>query len=169
MAPPPLTLHPLGLNDAPALQTVYSGGADYFVQATGAPPDAGRGAQVLAEAAGDDARHILGVYLNDEIVGAIDFRFANVEPEVHIGLILLAEPYRRQGIGRWALSILEEWLRKATPAEAVVLAVAAQNYAAQGFFRSQGYAFTGQAMRVPAGDVQSRLLFMRKQLSLAAQ
>lgn len=167
-SPPPITLRPLSPEDAPALQAVYDRCADYFRLASGgalgeAPP--GQAQHDLAEAAQDDGRYLLGIYLAEEMVGVIDLRLADPGPyDVRLGLVALAQPYRRQGLGRWALRILEEWLRRATPTEAVVVAVAANDYASQAFFRACGYAFTGQATRVPAGDLRLRLLAMRKAL-----
>lgn len=163
--PPPISLRPLTLVDAPALQTVYSAGADYFVRASGELPPLHQANQDLAEAARDDARHILGIYLNDAMVGVIDLRFADPEPfDVRLGLILIGATSRHQGLGSWALRILEEWLRQATPSESIVLAVLAQDFAAQRFFQELGYLFSGQAIRVTAGKGRPRLLFMRKTL-----
>lgn len=119
----------------------------------------------LAEASRGDGRHILGIFLQDEMVGGIDLCLAEPGPfDVRLGLILLSEPHRRQGIGSWALRILEEWLRRATPTEAVVLTVLAQDHAAQRFFLHLGYTFTGQAIRAPVGQMHPRLLFMHKGL-----
>ncbi len=99
------------------------------------------------------------------MIGVIDLRLAYPEPhDVSIGLILLAEPQRRQGLGTWALRILEAWLSRDTPTEAVIAAVPAQDHAAQGFFQANGYTFTGQSMRVLTGSSRSRLLEMRKSL-----
>jgi GNAT superfamily N-acetyltransferase len=164
--PPPITLQPLGLADAAALQQVYEGAQDAFVGATGAPVPVDQASRDLVEAAGDDARYLLGIFLRERLVGVIDFRLAEPEAyEVRLGLLLLAQPYRRQRLGSWALRIFEEWLRRATPTEAVMLTVRAQDHATQAFLRSQGYAFTGQALRVELGPSgSSRLLWMRKDL-----
>ena len=100
------------------------------------------------------------------MIGVIDLRLASPEPfDVHIGLLLLAEPHRRQGLGSWALRILEEWLRQATPTEAVVVAIPAQDHAAQAFFTAHGYTFTGHSTRVLAAEQRTRLLTMRKPLT----
>jgi exonuclease VII large subunit len=60
--------------------------------------------------------------------------------------------------------MLEAWLRRDTPTEAVVVAVPAQDRAAQSFFQANGYAFTGETARVLAGNTRLRLLKMRKSL-----
>jgi RimJ/RimL family protein N-acetyltransferase len=117
--------------------------------------------------ASDDARHILGIFLNEELVGVIDFRFADPEPfDTRLGLILVADSYRRQGLGTWALRILAEWLRQATPSEALVLTVQAQDLAAQRFFRHAGFAFTGRAFRAETAAGSPRFLFMRQDLAI---
>lgn len=167
--PPPLTLRPLTQAFASVLQSVYAASTEYFVQATGNPPAPEQAAFDLAEAASDDGRFLLGIYLQDEIVGVLDMRLAEPEPfDVRLGLILLAEPIRGQGLGSWALRILEEWLRQATPTEAVVLTVMAQDHAVQRFFLRHGYAYSGQSTRVLTSDIRSRLLFMRKHLGVSS-
>lgn len=163
--PPPILLQPLDPGRAPALQAVYQGSADYFELNTGVAPARRQAEQDLRDAAAGEGRYLLGILLDGEMVGVIDLKLAEPEPfEVRLGLILLAEQHRRQGLGSWALRILEEWLRQATPTEAVVLTVLAQDHAAQAFFRHHGYDFTGRATRVVAGDRRWRLLFMRKKL-----
>lgn len=163
--PPPITLRPLDIQHREALQSVYEAAADYFQSIWQRLPPTGLAERDLADAAGDDARFLLGIYLDETIVGMIDLCLAEPEPyDVRLGLILLIPAHRRCGLGGWALRILEEWLRRATPTTAVVLTVLAQDYGAQAFFRTQGYGFTGQATRIPMGGTWSRLLFMRKNL-----
>lgn len=99
------------------------------------------------------------------MIGLLDLRLAYPEPfDVSIGVILLAEAHRRQGLGSWALRMLETWLRRDTPTEAVIAAVPAQDHAAQAFFRANGYLYTGQSTRVLVGSSRPRLLEMRKNL-----
>ena len=76
----------------------------------------------------------------------------------------MAEPYRRQGLAAWALRILEAWLARDTPTEAVIVPVAAQDHIAQSFFLANDYVFTGQSTRVLMGSTRLRLLEMRKGL-----
>jgi RimJ/RimL family protein N-acetyltransferase len=162
---PPLTLRPLSPVDAPALETVYQGSADFFIGHGSAPPDPGQAEADLAAAAAEDGRFLLGITLHESMIGVIDLRLASPGPfDVSIGLILLAEPQRRRGLGTWALRILEAWLNRDTPTEAVIVAVPAQNHAAQAFFKANGYTFTGQSTRVLVGSSRPRLLEMRKSL-----
>jgi GNAT superfamily N-acetyltransferase len=159
---PPLTLRPLSAADAPALQAVYAAAADYFLRASSALPQA---AAELQQAAGEEGRFLLGIYLSGEMIGLLDLRLAYPGPyDVSVGLILLAEGQRRQGLGSWALRILEAWLRRDTPTEAVIISVPAQDHVAQGFFLAHEYTFTGQSTRVLIGSARPRLLEMRKSL-----
>ena len=163
--PPPLLLKPLDASHGALLQGVYDESAQYFIQFAG-----GRAAQSQAEhdltAADDnDARHLLGLFLDDQLVGVIDLRFADPEPlDTRLVLVLLTPTCRRRRLGGWALRILEAWLRRDTPTEGVVVSVPAQNHDAQRFFAANGYAFSGQSTRVLSGDVRMRLLEMRKNL-----
>jgi GNAT superfamily N-acetyltransferase len=158
-------LRPLSAADGPALQAVYQASADFFLDRGGAPPDPGQAGADLAAAAAEDGRFLLGITLRESMVGLLDLRLAYPEPfDVSIGLILLAEAHRRQGLGTWALRMLEAWLRRDTPTEAVIVAVPAQDRRAQGFFLANGYTFTGQSMRVVEASSRLRLLEMRKSL-----
>ncbi|HSN77990.1 MAG TPA: GNAT family N-acetyltransferase [Anaerolineae bacterium] len=163
--PPPLTLHPLSSTGAPELQAVYQAGADYFLRTADEQPYHPQAQDGLDPSAADEGRFLLGIHLHDAMVGVIDLRLASPGPfDVSIGLILLAEGQRRQGLGSWALRILEAWLSRDTPTEAVIVAVPAQNHAAQAFFQANGYTFTGQSTRVLVGSSRPRLLEMRKSL-----
>lgn len=162
---PPLTLRPLSPADAPTLQAVYQTSAGFFLDRSGAPLDPGQASADLVAAAAEDGHFLLGISIHESMIGVIDLRLAYPEPyDVSIGLLLLAEPHRRQRLGTWALRILEAWLSRDTPTEAVIVAVPAQDHAAQGFFLANGYTFTGQATRVIAGSSRPRLLEMRKSL-----
>lgn len=163
-APPPaLTLRPLSAADTAALQAVYTAAEDYFQRASTAPPQA---EDELREAAGEEGRFLLGIHLNGEMIGVLDLRLAYPGPfDVAIGLILLVAGQRRQGLGSWSLRLLETWLARDTPTEAVLLHVPAADHAAQAFLRANGYAFSGQSTRVLTGDTRLRLLEMRKRLA----
>ena len=162
---PPLTLRPLSPDDASELQAVYQASAAFFIGDSGAPLDPAQASADLAAAGAEEGRFLVGIALHDAMIGVIDLWLAQPGPlDVAIGLILLAEPYRRQKLGTWALRILEAWLSRDTPSEAVVVAVPAQDHAAQGFFTASGYSFTGQSTRALVGTSRLRLLEMRKSL-----
>jgi GNAT superfamily N-acetyltransferase len=163
--PPAITLRPLNQSQASDLQAVYQGIGDYFEATAGQGPLSKQAETDLREATADDSRYLLGIFLEEHMVGVLDLRLADPGPhDVRLGLIAMTHSHRRQGLGTWALRILEEWLRQETPTEAVVLAIPAQDYPTQAFFHHGGYAFTGQATRVLGGSKRLRLLFMRKEL-----
>jgi GNAT superfamily N-acetyltransferase len=155
----------LAVGDAALLQEVYQASADDFLDAAGAPLEPSQAARDLGEAAGDPGRHILGIFLNDTLAGTIHLRFEDEPAQTRLELVLLAPDRRRQGLGTWALRILEAWLARATPSEAVALAVAAPNHAAQSFFLANGYTYTGRTTRLLVGATRLRMLEMRKTLS----
>lgn len=164
--PPPLLLKPLDAGHCESLQAVYDASAGFFVQFVGQPAAQQQATHDLAAATADDARHLLGIFLADELVGAIDLRFADPEPlDTRLGLILLTPACRGQALGSWALRILEAWLRRDTPTEGVVVSVPAQDHNAQRFFAANGYLFTGQSTRILTTEVRMRLLEMRKRLT----
>ncbi|MEA3337588.1 MAG: GNAT family N-acetyltransferase [Chloroflexota bacterium] len=169
-SPPPITLRPLIQAQAPDLQAVYEAAQDYFQNMTHQATPKGQAEGDLAQAACDDARHMLGITLEDTLIGVVDLRFADPGPlDARLGLILVSLPYRGQGLASWALRILEAWLSQATPTEAVVLSVLAQNRAAQAFFLHHGYLFTGETTRIMTGVIRSRQLYMRKPLKWHAR
>ena len=164
-SPPPILLQPLDPSHSDQLQSIFDASPEFFALIADRPAPALQASQDLAAAAADGARHLLGIFLAGELAGVIDLRFDDPEPpDTYIGLILLAPTHRRQGNGTWALRILEAWLRRDTPTEGVVVSVPAPDHAAQSFFASNGYSFTGQSTRMLAGDRRMRLLQMRKNL-----
>ncbi len=163
--PPPILLKPLDASYDGQLQAIYDASGEFFARFTGQPAPPQQARQDLSATAADEARHLLGIFLAGELAGVIDLRFDDPEPlDTHLGLVLLVPSHRRQGLGSWALRILEAWLRRDTPTEGVMLSVPAQEHAAQGFFAANGYSFTGQSARVLSGDTRMRLLEMRKSL-----
>lgn len=162
---PPILLQPLAARDSLALQAIYDASASDFSLLAGQPAPAQQASHDLTAADEDEARHILGIFLNDALAGVIDLRFGEPGPQdTRLGLILLAPEHRRRGLGRWALRILEAWLARDTPVERVVVAVQANNYAAQRFFLANGYAFTGESTRLLLASGRLRLLEMHKNL-----
>lgn len=162
---PPLTLRPLAPLDAAALQALYQASAEHFVRAWGVPPPSQQALSDLADGRENDARALLGIFLQDVLIGVIDLLFGDDEPpDVRLGLVLLTPEFRRQGLGSWALRILEAWLARDTPVERITLFVSAQNHPAQAFFSATGYSYTGHTTRAIVGRSRPRLLQMGKTL-----
>ncbi len=168
------TLLPLTSEHARLLQAVYEAAPGYWTlyDLPGAPP--GQAAKDLAEAAETPGRSILGVLRavrpdqptsGREMVGAVDFRLHHPqEGTVSVGLLLVADARRRQGVGRAAWTLLEPWLRDEAGMRRAGLHVAQFNTVALQFFAALGFEMTGAAQRVRVGDKFVRLLAMEKAL-----
>ena len=168
----PITLLPLdpALHDA-ALQAVYAATPGYWAlyNLPGCPPDqAARDlAAVAAEAPG---RAMLGILqpadpsqpaTGVEMVGVLDFRRHWPAGGVaYIGMLMVAEPYQRRGIGRQAWQLLRPWLANAAQMVQVRLGVEQFNHTALKFWASLGFVLTGESDRVKVGDKFVRLLYM---------
>lgn len=166
-SPPAITLRPLELADAPALQEVYQECAAYISHTWEAAPQPALAVHDLEETQSQEGRFLLGIYLEHDLVGVIDLRFGDPEPQdMRLGLILLTPEQRRRGLGSWALRILEAWLARDTPVNRVVASVSTNAYAAQRFLLANGYAFSGESTRVLVGTSRLRILEMRKSLTV---
>lgn len=165
---PNLRLVPLDVGDAPRLQRVYEAAADYFhLVGEGTPPPA-MAERALVEAAAVPDRHIMGIVLEEDLIGVLDFRLRYPAMDTaHLGLVLLVPDARGHGYGTLALDIWETWLEVQTPIERVRLSVVAHNRRAIRFWLKRGYRFTGEARRVAVGATAPRVLIMEKRLGPA--
>lgn len=122
----------------------------------------------------ESGRYAMGILLPNQpgnadagaqLVGLIDFRLHWPEPGVcYVGMVMVAEPFQRQGIGREAWLTLEPWLANEAKMRSVRLAVEQFNPDALKFFEAIGFALTGQSQRVRSGQRLVRLLYMEKPL-----
>ncbi len=158
-----------------ALQRVYELTPTYW-QMYGLPAVAGEQARRdLKAAEAEPNRFVLGILLPNEpgnpqagaqLVGLIDIRLHwPQENTAYLGLLLVAEPFQRQGIGSQAWNLLETWLADATTMRWVRLGVEQFNPGALRFFQSLGFELTGESTRVKSGNKLVRLLSMEKQIS----
>ncbi len=160
-----LRLVPLTTEDRARLQKVYEASADYFelVGEVGVPPNTAE--RALLEAASIPERHVMGIFVDEELIGVLDFRLRYPGPDTaYLGLILIVPEMRGKGYGSLALDIWETWLDVQTPIARVRLGVAAHNRRAIRFWLRRGYRMTGEARRVAVGAAAPRILFMEKTL-----
>ena len=176
----PITLIPLIVETLPveqyaaALQHLYEQTPSYWqmYNLPGAP--AGQAQRDLYEAAGVEGRTMLGIAQRVDrldpqagatLVGLVDFRLHwPSQQTAYVGMMLVAEPRQRQGIGRKAWRLLQQWLRKSTEITTVRLGVEQFNPAALQFFQQVGFTLTGEAQRMRVGDKFVRLLYMEQVL-----
>lgn len=171
------SLIPLSPELEPALQRVYEATPSYWAMyhLPGAP--AGQAARDLAAMADEVGRSGMGILLPNrmgapaegaQLVGLLDFRLEWPEKGVvYIGMLMVADPFQRRGIGSSAWHLLEEWLVTETPTERARLAVEQFNPGALSFFGSLGFELTGEARRMRSGERFVRLLYMEKEFRSA--
>ena len=169
--PSQVTLIPLDAGQhGDLLQAVYAATPAYWAlhELAGAPP--GQAAHDLEEAAATPGRTVLGMVVQDAADDALMVGMADVrlhypaEGAATLGLVMVAEPYQRRGIGSAAWALLEPWLREQAGIRTARLAVEQFNAGAVRFFTHLGFAMTGEARRAPVGERFVRLLTMEKTL-----
>lgn len=164
---PTISLIPLSLEwHSEALQQLYWATPGYWAMYHYPTPPAGQADHDLRSAAETLGRTLFGIVrrLEDasgELVGLIDFRLHWPEEGiVYLGLVMVAEPYQRQGIGRAAWELFRPWLAQQAQMQTVRAAVEQFNPTALQFFASLGFVVTGEARRIQVGDKFVRLLYM---------
>jgi RimJ/RimL family protein N-acetyltransferase len=170
----PITLIPLSAEHAAPLQAVYVAAPRYWAHfgLDALPPD--QATRDLAAAADDPTRSILGILqrvqpdnpsAGQQMIGAVDMRrHYPAEQDVTVGLLIVAEPYQRQGIGRAAWALLEGWLAQQPGLSVAHLAIEQFNLPALHFFTALGYELTGHATRQKVNNTFVRYLAMQKLL-----
>jgi len=139
-APPPLLRRPVNPEDAPILRGIYERCPGYFEALGAEVPTLADVRRELLAAQGDPARHRELLYLADLPVGYLDYRLGQPRPEAAtLNLVLIAEPYRGQGLGRAAVLDL---MRQLSPHYQRLYAVVyGKNPKAFAFFKRLGFVF----------------------------
>jgi RimJ/RimL family protein N-acetyltransferase len=132
-----------------ALQCVLEAAPRYFETITGLPPG-GAEAQstftALPPGKTYDDKRVYGLYAGDAMIGCADvIRGYPVAHKTVIGLLLLAQPWQRRGLGRaferLVVRTFSDWPEITT----VRIGVVATNEDALAFWRKLGYRHTGEA------------------------
>ena len=134
-----------------ALQAVFEAAPSYFEQVCGTPPGAAEAQSTftaLPEARTYDDKRVWGLYADDAMIGVADvIRGWNAPHKAIIGLLLLAEPWQRRGLGRAFAALLEEAIRAWPEITTLRAGVVASNAGALAFWRTLGYRETGEVKR----------------------
>jgi RimJ/RimL family protein N-acetyltransferase len=179
-AAPTVSLLPLNAADhSEALQAVYRATPAYWqmYHLPGSP--AGQAARDLEAAADTPGRTLMGIVQriqNDEpapglelaqveMIGVVDFRLHWPDPDVvYVAMIMVAEPYQRQGIGRAAWRLLAPWLAQSAGMSIARAGIEQFNPGALLFLQQLGFSLTGNSSRVQSGKRWVRLLYMEYDL-----
>lgn len=179
-AGPTISLLPLTLDQhSELLQAVYRAAADYWALYGLREAPANQALHDLREAATTPGRTVMGIVRpvstssngHDEqrtrgaveMVGMLDIRLHYPGDTIaSLGMIVVAQAVRRQGIARAALGYLEPWLAASAGMRTLRLGVEQFNPGALAFFQAAGFVVTGQAARHQVGEKFVRLLYMEK-------
>ncbi|HSS71362.1 MAG TPA: GNAT family N-acetyltransferase [Casimicrobiaceae bacterium] len=136
-----------------ALQRVLEAAPDYFERITGAPPG-GAEAQSTFSALPPNKTYadkfVWGFYEGEAMIGCADvIRGYPVPEKAVIGLLLLAQPRQRRGLGRAFAALVEQAIAAWPEIERFRIGVVASNTSALAFWRKLGYSETGEVKENP--------------------
>lgn len=159
---------------APALQAVYTATPDYWTMHNLPGPPPGQAAEDLAEGNATAGRYMLGIVrridaadasVGAELIGLLDFRLHwPVQTTAYVGMMMVAEPYQRQGVATQAWSLLVPWLVASAQVTTVRTGVEQFNLAALQFWQHMGLRLSGESDRLRSGSALVRLLYMEQAL-----
>jgi ribosomal protein S18 acetylase RimI-like enzyme len=172
---PVVSLLPLNAADhAEALQQVYRATPGYWQMYHLASSPTGQAERDLEAAASTPGRTLMGIVrrideemdegddnAGVEMVGVVDFRMHWPDEDVvYVGMIMVAEPYQRQGIGSAAWRLLAPWLAQGAQMKGARAGVEQFNPNGLRFLQSLGFSVTGESSRIQSGKRLVRLLYM---------
>ncbi len=151
------------------LQAMYEASPGYFVTFTGQPAPPIQAANDYNQLLESDDRAIMAIWWQDEqIIGSLDFRFHHpIQGVLWLGALILQDetPGPRDEIGRWAVRILEEWLRIATDMTEIRTAIPLKATESVRFWRSLGFEPTPELLRQPVAGKYLRFGIYRKPIA----
>lgn len=157
-----------------ALQAVYMATPGYWQMygLDGPPPDQAQ--RDLAAANETPGRYLVGIVkrvdeqdaaAGAELIGVVDFRLDWPQAETAtIGMLMVAAPYQRQGVGTQAWALLSPWLAATAHMQKARLSIEQFNLGALKFWESLGFSMTGDSDRVRSGDQFVRMLYLEDTL-----
>jgi len=136
-----------------ALQCVLEAAPDYFLRVTGTLPgeaEARSTFTALPRDKGYEDKFVWGLYEGEAMIGCADvIRGYPVREKAVIGLLLLAQPWQRRGLGRAFSGLVEHAIADWPEILRLRIGVVASNEGALAFWRKLGYRETGE---IKAGE-----------------
>jgi RimJ/RimL family protein N-acetyltransferase len=131
-----------------SLQAVLEAAPRYYEAVCGGPPgpaEAQSTFTALPPGRSYADKRVYGLYAGDAMIGVADVvRGWNAPGKAIIGLLLLAEPWQRRGLGRAFAALLLEAIGGWPEVATVRIAVVASNAGALAFWRRLGFRETGE-------------------------
>jgi len=149
-----LEMRALKARDYPKVVEVYRQTPHFIVELNGRPADS-IGLEMVEEDAAQAANHgatFAGFFLreSDQMIGVADYvpsGYAGQPNRAWIALLLIAEPYQRQGYGMEAYRLIEEAIFADPDVETLGLGVLVNNGPALGFWQAMGYGRVGSTVQ----------------------
>lgn len=158
--PPAFTLRPIETADLPAVLAIYQQCEDFL--ALGPQPRASW-EMVIADYAHAQAEgsHFCGIYLpGGELAGIVDYLPSGFEGQpacAFLELLMIAAPYRRQGLGEAVFRAVEAEIRKDPGVTEFRAGVQVNNPAAIRFWQRMGFVIASPARAMPDGTTAYQL------------
>ena len=155
----PLQIRPVNQADLEAVLEVYRQCEDFL--ALGPVPYASPGmVQADLELSQRQGGVFCGVYEQGTMVGIVDYVPGGFEGNPHhafLSLLMIAAPYRSQGLGRAVVEWVEGEVSKDTAVRSILSGVQVNNPAAIRFWQGMGYRIVGGPEDFPDGTTVYRL------------
>ena len=162
----PFEIRNLSVSDLPAIFEVYRQCEDFL--ALGLVPTASM-EMVLQdiEISKGYGGLFCGIYTSEgEMIGIIDYVPSNFEGDpcaADLNLLMMAAPFRKQGIGRAVVEAIEEEIKKNAQVDKILSGVQVNNPQAMRFWQRNGYRIVSEPKLHPD---QTTAVDLRKDLAL---
>ena len=159
-----LEIRPITQNDLEAVLEVYRQCEDFL--ALGPVPVASM-EMVLKdiEISQGEGGIFCGIFTTDgKMIGVIDYVSGNYKGDAHtacLSLLMIASPFRKQGLGKVVVEALENEIRKDVQVRAILSGVQVNNPQAVQFWQRQGYRIVSGPKLMPD---QTTVFDLRKEL-----
>jgi RimJ/RimL family protein N-acetyltransferase len=133
---------------------------------TARPADAQSTYSILPEGKAYDDKFVFGIFVDARMVGCADLIRGYPDPgAAHLGLLLIAEEFQRQGIGAEACRQIEREIRGWGTCSRIRLGIVGTNYHVLPFWRRLGFVKTGETKPYRYANVLSETIVLEKRIA----